>query len=163
MKTLFLMRHAKSSWKHAELNDLDRPLLEKGLKRTRTIIEYFLNNDVKIELIICSHALRSADTARIIARAFNVGENNFRIEKGVYTADADLLADQLYDLPESVSNVMIVGHNPAITNLANKFLNEKTDYLPTSGVVAVDFDTNDWDELLSVDFTTRFTIFPKML
>ncbi len=163
MKTLFLMRHAKSSWKHAELNDLDRPLLEKGLKRTRLIIEYFLNNNVKIELIICSHALRSIDTARIIAHAFNVEDNNFRIEKGVYTADADSLTDQLYDLPATVSNVMIVGHNPAITNLANTFLSEKIDYLPTSGVVAVDFDTNEWDELLSAGFTTRFAAFPKML
>lgn len=163
MKTLFLMRHAKSSWKHAELNDLDRPLLEKGLKRTRTIIEYFLNKDVKIELIISSHAVRSVETARIIAHAFNVEESNFRIEKGVYNSDIESLTDQLLDLPASVSNVMIVGHNPSITNLANTFLNDKIDYLPTSGVVAVDFDTNDWDELLSAGFKTRFAVFPKML
>ena len=163
MKTLYLMRHAKSSWNHAGLDDLDRPLLEKGLKRTRHIIDYFQNNKVEIDLIICSHAVRSVETARIIAHAFNVEESNFRIEKGIYTADAGSLTDQLYDLPASVSNVMIVGHNPAITNLANNYLYEKIDYLPTSGVIAVDFEINEWDELISAAFTIRFVAFPKKL
>ncbi|MFH1119022.1 MAG: histidine phosphatase family protein [Bacteroidota bacterium] len=162
MKTLYLMRHAKSSWKHAELNDLDRPLLEKGLKRTRLIINYLQTNERKIELIITSHAVRAVETARIIARAFNVEESNFRIEKGVYMADADSLMDQFYDLPTAVSEVMLVGHNPSITNFANTFLDEKIDYLPTSGVVAINFETDNWEDLPVARFKTDFTIFPKM-
>ncbi|KAF0199652.1 MAG: phosphohistidine phosphatase [Bacteroidetes bacterium] len=162
MKTLYLMRHAKSSWKHAELNDLDRPLLEKGLKRTRLIINYLQTNNRKIELIITSHAVRSVETARIIARAFNVEESNFRIEKGVYMADPDSLMDQFYDLPSMVSDVMLVGHNPSVTNFANTFLEEKIDYLPTSGVVAISFETDKWEDLPLSRFKTEFTVFPKM-
>lgn len=162
MKTLYLMRHAKSSWKHAELNDLERPLLEKGLKRTRLIIEYFQEHDVTIELIITSHAVRAEETARLIARAFNVDESNFRIEKGVYMSDADTLMDHFFDLPEKVNHVMLVGHNPAITNFVNNYLDEKIDYLPTSGVVAVSFDTGRWEELPTARHNLKFVIFPKM-
>jgi len=162
MKTLYLMRHAKSSWKHAELNDLDRPLLEKGLKRTRLIINYLKANNRKIELIISSHAVRALETARIIAHAFSVDEENLRVEKAVYMADPDSLMDQFYDLPSAVSEVMLVGHNPSVTNFANTFLDEKIDYLPTSGVVAISFETDKWEELPLVRFKTEFTVFPKM-
>ncbi len=163
MKTLYLMRHAKSSWKHAELNDLERPLLEKGLKRTRLIIDFLKNNSVDIELIICSHATRSLETARIIAHAFGISNDNFRIEKAVYMADAESLTDQLYDLPTGVDNVMIVGHNPAITNLANNYLKEKIDYLPTSGVIAIAFSAGSWEEIPEAKFKVKFSAFPKQI
>ncbi len=163
MKTLYLMRHAKSSWKHAELNDLERPLLEKGLKRTRLIIDFLKSNNVDIELIICSHATRSLETARIIAHAFGISNDNFRVEKAVYMADAESLTDQLYDLPSGVDKVMIVGHNPAITNLANNFLKEKIDYLPTSGVIAIAFSTDRWEELPGAKFKIKFSAFPKQI
>lgn len=162
MKTLYLMRHAKSSWKHAELNDLERPLLEKGLKRTRLVIEYLQEKNTNIELIITSNAVRAVDTARIIAHAFKVDENNFRIEKGVYMADADSFFDQFFDLPEKVTQVMMIGHNPSITNFVNTFLDEKIDYLPTSGVVAINFDTDHWEELSLASHQLRFIVYPKM-
>lgn len=162
MKTLYLMRHAKSSWKHAEFNDLERPLLEKGLKRTRLVIEYLQERNTDIELIITSNAIRAIDTARIIAHAFKVDENNFRIEKGVYMADADSLFDQFFDLPEKVNQVMMIGHNPSITNFANTFMDEKIDYLPTSGVVAINFDTDQWDELPLSHHKLGFIVYPKM-
>ena len=162
MKTLYLMRHAKSSWKHAELNDLERPLLEKGLKRTRLVIEYLQEKNTNIELIITSNAVRAVDTARIIAHAFKVDENNFRIEKGVYMADADSLFDQFFDLPEKVTQVMMIGHNPSITNFVNTFLDEKIDYLPTSGVVAINFDTDHWEELPLASHQLGFIVYPKM-
>ncbi len=162
MKTLYLMRHAKSSWKHAELDDLDRPLLEKGLKRTRLVIEYLQKHETVIDLIITSHAARALETAHIIAHAFNVDESCFRIEKGVYMADASSLIDQFFDLPKKASNVLMVGHNPSITTFANTFLDEKIEYLPTSGLVAISFDTDNWEELPVAQHKTEFLIFPKM-
>lgn len=162
MKTLYLMRHAKSSWKHAELNDLERPLLEKGLKRTRLVIEYLQEKNTNIELIITSNAVRAVDTARIIAHAFKVDESNFRIEKGVYMADNDSLFDQLFDLPEKVTQVMMIGHNPSITNFANTFMDEKIDYLPTSGVVAIRFDTDQWEKLPLANHKLGFIVYPRM-
>ncbi|NTW25085.1 MAG: hypothetical protein HGA37_10315 [Lentimicrobium sp.] len=162
MKIVYLMRHAKSSWKHAELNDLDRPLLEKGLKRTRLIIEHLQKNNAVIEVVITSHAIRASETARLMAHAFNVDDHNFRIEKGVYMADASSLMDQFYDLPQKVSHVLMVGHNPSITSFANTFLKDKIEYLPTSGLVAISFDTDKWEELPLARFKTEFMIFPKM-
>jgi phosphohistidine phosphatase len=162
MKTLYLMRHAKSSWKHTELNDLDRPLLEKGLKRTRLIIEHLQKNNTIIEFVLTSHAVRAYETARLMAHAFNVDEHNLRVEKRVYMADSSSLMDQFYDLPQKTSHVLMVGHNPSITSFANTFLEEKIDYLPTSGIVAISFDTDKWEELALAPFKTEFMIFPKM-
>lgn len=162
MKTLYLMRHAKSSWKHAELNDLDRPLLEKGLKRTRLIIEHLQKKNTVIEFVITSHAIRASETARLMAHAFNVEDHNFRVEKGVYMADASSLMDQFFDLPHKVSNVLMVGHNPSITSFANTFLKDKIDYLPTSGVIAIGFYTDKWEDLPLADYKTEFMVFPKM-
>jgi phosphohistidine phosphatase len=162
MKTLYLMRHAKSSWKHAELNDLDRPLLEKGLKRTRLIIEHLQKNNTVIEFVLTSHAVRAFETARLMAHAFNVDEHNLRVEKGVYMADSASLMDQFFDLPRKVSHVLMVGHNPSITSFANTFLKEKIDYLPTSGVVAISFDTDKWEDLPLAVYKTEFMVFPKM-
>ncbi len=162
MKTLYLMRHAKSSWKHAELNDLERPLLEKGLKRTRLIIDHLQKNNAVIECVITSHAVRASETARLMAHAFNVDEQNFRVERGVYLADPASLMDQFFDLPKKISHVLMVGHNPSITAFANTFLDEKIDYLPTSGVIVFSFDTDKWEELPLASYKTEFMIFPKM-
>jgi len=156
------MRHAKSSWKQLELNDLDRPLLEKGLKRTRIIITQLQERKAIIDFIISSHAVRAAETAAIIAHAFHVDENNIRTEKKIYSSDSDNFLDIFFDLPVKVSHVMMVGHNPAITNFANNYLENKIDYLPTSGVVAITFDTDQWENLPEASYKVEYIIFPKM-
>ena len=67
MKTLYIVRHAKSSWDHPGLGDDQRPLLEKGKKRTKYVVDYFLENNCRPDLIISSHAVRAFETAKIIA------------------------------------------------------------------------------------------------
>jgi phosphohistidine phosphatase len=163
MKTLSLMRHAKSSWKDAELNDLDRPLLEKGLRRTRTIIAHLQEKSFSPEYILCSHARRSLETARIMAHAFGIEDEFFRIEKNLYTDSADDYFDRLFDLPEKINHVLMVGHNPSITNFVNAYLKQKIDYLPTSGIVILSFDTGKWEELPMAQSRTMLVAYPKML
>ena len=79
MKTLYIVRHAKSSWDQAGLADHQRPLLEKGKKRTKRIIDYLLENNIKADLIISSHAVRALETARIIGYALNYPVDEIRI------------------------------------------------------------------------------------
>jgi phosphohistidine phosphatase len=163
MKTLLLVRHAKSSWQHAGLSDEQRPLLEKGKKRTKKVIDYLLGEDVKVDLIITSHAVRAYDTARIIAHALGIREEDLSVSKRMYHATAEHLYDQFFDLSNDINNLMMVGHNPAFTNFANHFLDKKIDWLPTSGVVSVSFDTNLWVNLPMAPAKTNFVIFPKEL
>ena len=163
MKTLYIVRHAKSSWNFPELSDEERPLLEKGKKRTRKIINFLQEKDVSVDLIISSHATRALETARIIAHGIGYTVDNIRISQQVYYASADQLYDQFFDLSDDIQSLMIVGHNPAFTNFANHFLDKKIDWLPTSGVVSVTFDTNIWVNLPLAKRKMNFIIYPKQL
>jgi len=157
------MRHAKSSWENAEISDLERPLLEMGLKRTHLIIDYMQKKQCSIDMIISSHAVRAVETARLMAYAFNVDENRFSIEKQVYLSGESTLLDQLFDVPPQVHSVLVVAHNPSITNLANRYLKKKLDYLPTSGVVALQFKTDAWENVPLAPVSVKFSISPKEL
>ncbi len=163
MKTVYIVRHAKSSWDFPHLSDHERPLLEKGKKRTRLINDYLIKNRIRVDLIISSHAVRAHETARIIARAIGYPPENIRIDRMIYHADADRLADQFFDVPNSVDTIMLVGHNPTLTNFANMYLDEKIDWLPTSAVVSISFDTERWEDLPLAKHKTNFLITPKML
>lgn len=163
MKTLYIVRHAKSSWKFPELSDEERPLLEKGKKRTRKIIDFLQKKEVQPDLIISSHAERALETARIIAHGLNYPADDIHISRQVYHANADKLYDQFFDLRDSVNSLMIVGHNPSLTNFANFFLEDKIEWLPTSGVVSIHFDTTSWVELPMASWKSNFVIFPRDL
>jgi phosphohistidine phosphatase len=163
MKTLYLMRHAKSSWGEPGLDDFDRPLLEKGKKRTKNIIDFLLTKKVSLDMILSSPAVRAIETAKIMAHGLSLPLENIREEKKIYTADAEQLEDLFFDLPKSVNNLMLVGHNPTMTYFANTFIEQKIDFMPTSAIVGLEFDLDDWGDLRSSIPTLKFMIFPKML
>ena len=161
MKTLYLMRHAKSAWDDLQQPDVERPLLETGLKRTRRVIEFLQKKDTELDLILTSHAVRAIETARIIAHAFSLDEQHFKIEKGIYHSNADDWMDFFYDIPEDAHRLLMVGHNPAITNFANHFLKEKIDYLTTSGIIVIRFKVNEWSEIAFSNARKVFVVAPK--
>lgn len=163
MKTLYVMRHAKSAWGEPGLDDFERPLLEKGKKRTRTIIEYLKKKDVKPGLLLSSPAVRALQTAQIMLHGLGMDKEALRIEKSMYTSDSEQLEDLFFDLPSTVDEILMVGHNPAVTNFVNRFIDAKIDALPTSGTVALAFDIKDWEDVLNVKPKLRFVAFPKML
>lgn len=163
MKTLYLVRHAKASLENRMGSDIDRPLLEKGLKRTRYIIDYLNNRQTHLDLIISSPAVRAFETARVLAHALNFPLTNIKIERMLYEGDADKIGDLFYDLPPKTESLMIVGHNPTITNFANLLLTEPIDHLPTSGVVCIQFDAISWDEIWQAKIITNFVVTPRML
>jgi phosphohistidine phosphatase len=163
MKTIILLRHAKSSWDFSHLSDHERPLLEKGKKRTRLINDFLNGNKVSVDMIISSHAVRAYETAKIIARAIGYSIENIIINKMIYHANAERLIDQFYDLPENIQTVMLVGHNPTLTNFANQYLDQKIDWLPTSGMVSIDFYTDKWENISLAKYKPNFVVFPKML
>lgn len=163
MKTLYLVRHAKSSWDKPELSDIERPLLEKGKKRTKKMIDYLMNKDVKIDLMISSHAKRALDTAYILSHAFHYPKDKIKTDRLIYTGNEQQIANQFFDLPRDVDHLWIIGHNPTITNFVNLFLDEKLDYLQTSGVVSISFPVDSWDKISHSDYTINFVMYPRKL
>lgn len=163
MKSLYIVRHAKSSWDHPGLEDYQRPLLEKGKKRTKYIVDYLLQNKTHVDLILSSHAKRALETAKIIASAIGYAEDKIMISKNIYHGDVDNLFNHFYDLSDDVRSLMMVGHNPTFTYFANYFMNKPIDNLPTSGVVCIEFQTDTWSDFLEVPRKTRFVITPRKL
>ena len=163
MKTLYIVRHAKSSWDNPGLEDHQRPLLEKGKKRTRYVVDYLLNANTHIDLIVSSHAVRAHDTARIFANALHYPADRIIISKNLYFGHPDSFFDIFYDLSDDIDSLMLVGHNPGFTTFANYFLDKPIDNLPTSGVGCITFEMDSWETIHDSKRKTKFVVSPRQL
>jgi len=165
MKTLYIARHAKSSWDDLSLSDHNRGLLPVGEKRTRKIAKWLKKQDIIPDKIISSTAVRAYETARILAKGMGYPEEKIEKQRALYNSDAEDVLQTLYALPDEIKTVMVIGHNPAFTNLVNFFLErDKQLYnLPTSAVTAINFDTTHWNEINLAKYKVEFLITPKML
>jgi len=112
-KHLFLLRHAKSSWDNPALDDCDRPLAARGRKAAKLIGAYLGREHVQISLVLCSSARRARETLDLVAPCGEI-----QIERELYSASADQLLERLRRVPDEVAAVMLIGHNPAIHDLA---------------------------------------------
>jgi len=163
MKRLYIIRHAKSSWDHPGLADHERPILEKGIKRTTLVSDYLFGHNCKVDLMISSHAIRARQTASIIAKGLSYPEEKIQISTSIYHGNIDSIFDQLYELTDDINSVMLFGHNPTFTSLANYFLPRKIDWLPTSAVVCIEFDTDKWEDFINARKKVKFVITPRLL
>ncbi len=163
MKTLYLVRHGKSSWENMSHQDYERPLLEKGISRTRKVALSLKEKNICPDLIISSHAQRAYETAGIIADKLHYPVDKIQIEKGLYFSGPEAMEHVILGLDDALEEVMLVGHNPDMTKLANVFLTDKLDYLPTTGIVCVKFDTESWTEVFIAPREISFIITPKTL
>ncbi|HYA09722.1 MAG TPA: histidine phosphatase family protein [Gaiellaceae bacterium] len=116
-KTLYLLRHAKSSWDEAGLADRDRPLAPRGRKAARRIAKHLRDHEIAPAIVLCSSALRARQTLDAILPAL-AGEPEVLIEDALYAAGADSLLARLRAVPETVPSVLLIGHNPGIGDLA---------------------------------------------
>jgi phosphohistidine phosphatase len=115
-KRLYLLRHAKSSWKQAELGDHERPLAGRGRRATKAIARHLDKQGIAVDLVLCSTARRTRETFDRIASSLPGAD--VRYEDELYGASADELLETLHGVPEEIASVMLVGHNPGLEELA---------------------------------------------
>ncbi|MFW6352299.1 MAG: SixA phosphatase family protein [Bacteroidota bacterium] len=163
MKTLILMRHGKSSWEDLDLEDHERPLLKKGIKRTMKISRFLAEKKIKPDIIISSIAVRAYDTAGLIAKNLEYPAEKIVMDESLYFSGMQAIEDVICKLPNSSQSAMIVGHNPDMTRFANQFLEEKIDYLPTSAVMGLRFHCSHWREIMLSTREILFVMYPRML
>jgi phosphohistidine phosphatase len=163
MKTLYLIRHAKASWDMPGLSDIDRPLLPKGVKKTQLVLDFLVKNGTRAGMIVSSPAVRAFETAKIVAAGLDYPISKIRVDRKIYDGYYDRMLDLIYSTNNDVDSLMIFGHNPTITHLANLFLNPGIENMPTSCVVCLSFETDKWEQLPAVEARKEFVIFPKML
>ncbi len=120
-----------------------------------------MENHIKVDYIISSHAVRALETAKILAHALKYPIENIKVDSHIYHANGDAILNQFHDLPDRFDSVMIVGHNPSLTDFVNLFLDSPIENLPTSGVVSFSFDTDHWEKVPVSDRKTNFILFPK--
>lgn len=163
MKELFLVRHAKSSWDDPTLSDFERPLNERGKRDAPFMGAHLADLGIKPDLIISSPAKRAKKTAKILAEALGYDLQKIEYKEAIYEASAQSLLYIVCQLPDSAKRVMIVGHNPGLTMLANILDDIVIDNIPTCGVVGVTFDTGSWSEACRMKGHTVMFDYPKKL
>jgi phosphohistidine phosphatase len=146
MKTLVLIRHAKSSWDDSTLLDQDRPLNDRGRRDAPKMGERLAKRDVKPDLILSSPAVRALRTAEIIARKVDYRRKDIVVNERLYAVEADDLLDVIHQLGDKVERVMLFGHNPELTELAHRLSGEITD-MPTCAVAEFKFDAKSWSNI----------------
>ncbi len=144
MKDLILIRHAKSSWKDSGLDDRERPLNKRGERDAPEIGFRLAHRNVKPELIVSSPAARALTTARIIAKKLGYARKEIVVKDRLYGAGVVELLDVIRNADESVATLMLFGHNPGLTELANHLGPREIPNLPTCGVLHLRFDAAVW-------------------
>lgn len=144
MKILTIVRHAKSSWKDNSLSDKKRPLNRRGEHDAPIMGERIRNHDIRPSLIVTSPATRARATAKIIAQAINYPLEFLQKEDSLYLASLDEILDVVVAQDNGFNNMMLVGHNPGLTDFANFLVPGLTNNLPTAGVVSVQIEQDNW-------------------
>ncbi len=146
MKTLILVRHAKSSWGDGSLMDKNRPLDERGKHDAPEMGRRLAKRDLKPDLIMSSPAKRALATARLLAKELDYEPQKIVMDESLYAVTAADLLDMIRNLDDGTQTVMLVGHNPELTELAHA-LSAPVDRLPTCAVVEFRFDTTSWSDV----------------
>lgn len=137
MKTLYLLRHAKSSWGDSELSDFDRPLNNRGRREAEKIAEYMKENKYIPEYIICSTAKRTRETLEEILKALKFeGEANYL--ESLYLASSNTIGEAIKSV--NVESLLVIGHNPGIENFLNEIINEDL-IMKTSQLAVIDMES----------------------
>lgn len=145
MKILTLVRHAKSSWSDTNLGDRQRPLNKRGKNDAPVMGKRITDHGIRPSLIICSPAKRAWSTAKMIAREISYPIEFLQRENDLYLASLDDFLDVLVAQDNEFNSIMVVGHNPGMTDFANFLSPGLTHNLPTAGVVSVQIDQDHWN------------------
>ncbi len=146
-KTLILVRHAKSSWKDTKLNDIQRPLNKRGKRDAPKMGEYLSKRKILPEAIFSSPGLRALTTARLISVEMDMKPSEIKVDDNIYTFNFEELLKVIKCLKDKFDKVMVVGHNPAITELVNYLCGSKIGNIPTCGVAVLRFPVSSWKKI----------------
>ena len=158
MKTLFLIRHAKSDWS-INVPDFDRPLNERGKKNAPKMANFLKNLGVRIDSFVTSPAKRALTTCKYFAEVFE-NENITKVEK-LYDASSSDFLEVIENLSDEIENVAMFSHNNGITYFANSLTNENIVHLPTCAVVGFKIETENWQDFKNSKKEFLFFYTPK--
>jgi len=160
---LFLLRHAKSDWSTQGQKDFDRELAPRGNLDAPRMGRKLYELGVSPDLIIASTAIRAKYTAQYIAEQLKFDTEKIEFNEEIYEASLRTLLHVINNLPEETKKVMLVGHNPGLTYLAEFLTKKEIGTIPTCGVVSLEFNVDSWAEISGGLADMKWFIFPKQV
>ena len=159
MKTLYVLRHAKSSWENNELADFDRPLNDRGKTAAPFVGEIMKANRFEPQLILASPAVRARETARLVKDSAGLSAEIKHNER-IYEASTLTLRNIAASIDDRFDSAMLVGHNPGIEGFVRS-LTGKSEPMPTAALAVIDLDISGWEQISDVPGKLRRVIRPK--
>jgi len=159
MKTLYIVRHAKSSWKYKNVKDIDRPLKERGILDAHLMSKMLAKKIEKPDVFVSSSANRALHTAVIFCENFEYPLANLKIKKQLYNFSDGYLVKTVKALDDGFNTAIIFSHDHGINTFVNKFGNIPIAHVATCGIIGIQFNEKHWKDLKKG--TTILTGFPK--
>jgi phosphohistidine phosphatase len=160
-KRLTLLRHAKSSWENANLADRDRPLNERGERDAPLMARRLRQFGVRPSLVVTSPAARAVQTVRLFAREINYPLEFLQRETALYLATPAEILSVVAQQEDSFSDILLCGHNPGLTELAEQLSNGVITNLPTCGAAVFESRLRSWKNAATSDWSLKAFDFPK--
>ena len=160
-KTLHIVRHGKSSWDFENISDIDRPLSTRGINNAYLMAKKLSERKVKPGLLISSPANRALYTAIIFSRVMKLQYEKVRIEELIYMGYSDDILEMLGQQDNKLSDILIFGHNPTFTALANQLMTSNIDNIPTAGIVSLTFNVDSWEDIRNTKASSYFFDYPR--
>lgn len=161
MKKIYLVRHAKSSPATKNQQDFDRTINERGESDLELIANALEKRKAKIDLVVCSSATRTSQTAEVLSRLLSVPTDKIEFTKDLYLTNVKEHVKQIRKTKHKVENLMVVGHNPTITLLANELSGAFIDSMPTASIVTILFNDDSWKAVGTIKGKMAHFDFPK--
>lgn len=161
MKTLFLIRHAKSSWNFPELSDFERPLNKRGKRDAPFMAALVEAKGFKPDKIVSSPANRALTTAGHFAAAFQMPTEDIQKDEDIYEAYTDTLQEIIQGFENTWDTVYMFGHNPGFTSLSNRYASDFIDNVPTCGIIRIMSTTDNWAAFSPENARVTDHFFPK--
>lgn len=161
MKKLYIIRHAKSSWRDEVLNDFDRPLNKRGKQNAPFMGKRLKENGIMPDIIVSSPALRAKTTAKMIAKEIKYAKD-ILFNQDIYESSPSTLHKILTKIDDKCGILFLVGHNPSLNMLAEYYV-DFSQNIPTSGVVEIEFDCDKWADISSKNAKFISFDYPKKI
>ena len=149
MKEITFLRHSKSSWEN-NIDDINRPLSEIGIEKIKKIANLSKDHFISSEIIFTSSANRALYTSVLLSRILSINLNKIRICDELYTFNYNKVFDFIQTIDNNYSKVVLVGHNPAFTNISNYFSENKILNLPTARWFSLKFESDNWSDIINL-------------
>ena len=161
MKTLIVVRHAKSSWANIGERDFDRNLTDRGKEDAPVMAEKLLHTKIKIDAFVSSPAKRTRKTAKAFIEAYGKTKKDIILSDDLYNASSSIFYETVNALNDEYDAVAVFGHNPGITDFVNTLCNTHIDEMPTCSMFAVQIPITSWKNFKETEKEFLFFKFPK--